>query len=420
MPSPTPGPSAPLTPRPTGSDGRRWVMLVVLSLGFVMMTLNWFDLAPAFGPISGEFDVEIPQVALLISAFVAGYGICHIPAGLLSTRVGLRRTLVIGLALEGVTAVLSGLATGYTQLMVLRIICGIGASIYAGIGIAAVSVWFAGRAHAFALGVVSATFSLGAALGLYIWADVTGAIGWRQALVAGGALAVAVAALIGAVYRVPPGTGNLAGVRVTREAVRQTLGNRMLWMYGVAFLGGYGAYFAASQLVGGYGADERHFATAGVASLMIGLAGIPGSVFAGWVSDRLGSRRPVFLAMVLLQALGLLLIPVAGEAWFWLPPLVVGFAFNGAFAVWQTVAGEDRSVAPENIGTAIGLMLTITAVGGFALPWAFGLIVPAAGYGAAWVFICVATFAFALVGLRAREPRPRTAAVGAEAAVPTA
>lgn len=140
---------------------------------------------------------------------------------------------------------------------------------------------------------------------------------------------------------------------------------------------------------------------------MIGLAGIPGSVVAGWLSDRFGRRRPVVVAMTALQAVGLLLVPVAGAGWFWVPAFIVGFAFNGSFAVWQTVPGEDRSVSPENIGTAVGLMLSITAVGGFVLPWVFGLIVPGGGYTVAWVFLGVATMVFALVGLAGREPGTR-------------
>ncbi|MEV8635359.1 MFS transporter [Streptosporangium sp. NPDC051023] len=395
------------TLRPPTSGIRRWAMLTVVSLGFVVMTLNWFDPAPAFGQMSAEFHIEIPQIALLISVFVAGYGIFHIPAGFLATRIGLRATLVAGLVLEGVTAALSGLAGDYTQLVILRVLCGVGASLYAGIGIAALSVWFSGRMHAFALGIASATFSLGAALGLYTWADVTAGLGWRRALVVGGALCVVMGLVMGLVYRVPSGMGRLTGVRVTREAVRQTLGNRLLWVYGVAFVGGYGAYFAASQLVGGYGADERHFASAGTAALMIGLAGIPGSIVMGWLSDRVGMRRPLILGLLTLEGVGLLLIPVAGESWFWLPAFLVGFAFNGCFAVWQTIPGEDRSVSPENIGTAVGLMLTIVAAGGFVLPWAFGLIVPPGGYTTAWIFLGVACLAFALVGLWGREPSPR-------------
>ncbi|MBE3014797.1 MFS transporter [Microbispora sp. NEAU-D428] len=398
---------SPPEPPTSSSGGRRWAVMTVVSLGFVMMTVNWFDLAPAFGPISVEFRVEIPQVALLISAFVAGYGVFHIPAGFLSTRLGIRRTLVIGLVVEGITGALSGVAADYTQLLVLRIVCGVGASIYAGIGIAAVSVWFAGRAHGFALGVVSAMFSLGTALGLYVWADLADAVGWRRALVAGGVLCVVTGAAVGVVFRPPPGGRSLTGVRITGDAVRQTLGNRRLWIYGVAFLGGYGSFLAASQLLGGYGADYRHFSTAGLASLIAGLAGIPGPLVIGLVSDRLGKPRLVLLVAVLLEAVGLLLIPVAGESWFWVPAFIVGFAFNGAFAVWETIPGEDRTVRPENIGTAVGLMLTITAVGGFVLPWAFGLLVPAAGYTTAWVLLGAATAGLALLGVRAREPRAR-------------
>lgn len=392
-------------------EARRRAVLFVVPFGFVLMTLNWFAIAPTFGQLSQEFGVEIPKLALLIAGFVAGYGIFHVPAGFLATRLGLRATLVIGLALEGITAALSGLADGYWVLMVLRVLCGVGASIYAGVGIAAVSVWFAGRSHALALGVVSATFSLGASLGLYVWGGLVAAMGWRASLIVGGAACVLTGLLVGAVYRVPPGSAALSGVRITTDAIKQTLGNRLLWTYGLAFLGAYGAYFAASQLVEIYAVGERQFTPgqAGIAALFIGLAGIPGSIVAGWLSDRLNRRRTLVLWLITLEAIGLITIPLAGASWFWLPAVIVGFAFNGCFAVWQTIPGEDESVSPENIGTAVGLMLTITAVGGFVIPWVFGAIVPAAGYPLAWVFLAAASLLSGLVALRAREPRSRVA-----------
>jgi hypothetical protein len=56
------------------------------------------------------------------------------------------------------------------------------------------------------------------------------------------------------------------------------------------------------------------------------------------------------------------LIPVCG-GFLWLPAVIVGFGFNGCFAVFQSTAAEDPEVSVEHIGTAIGLMLTIAAVG---------------------------------------------------------
>lgn len=80
----------------------RWTMLTIISLGFFSLTLNWFNIAPAFPLIAADLHVDLPRLALLISLFLAGYGIAHIPGRLLATRVGMRATLVLGVLLEGV------------------------------------------------------------------------------------------------------------------------------------------------------------------------------------------------------------------------------------------------------------------------------------------------------------------------------
>jgi MFS transporter, ACS family, D-galactonate transporter len=384
--------------RPSAATARhrRWIMLAVLALGFAAMTLNWFAMPTAFAGIGTDLHAGLPDLALLISAFVIGYGVMHIPAGFLAARIGLRLTMTGGLVIEGVVTAGSGLAPSYPILLALRVVCGLAASVYAGIGIASASVWFRGREHALALGVVCASFSLGVTVALSVWVQVVAATTWRGSLGVAGAVAIGVGLLIAAVYRVPDGADRLRGAPLNADAVRRTFGSPLLWRYALAFFGGYGAYFAASQLIRVYATQERGLSGAAVtwAALLIGLAGVPGSIIAGWLSA--GSRRPYMIGFLLLEALGLILVPVSG-GWLWLPALIVGFGFNGCFAVCQTVAGEDPRVSVEHIGTALGLMLTIAAIGGFAVPWLFGFIAPAAGYHAAWSFLAAVTVAFAFM-----------------------
>ncbi|MFD0891502.1 MFS transporter, partial [Streptosporangium algeriense] len=132
---------------------RKWWMLAIVSAGFVVMTINWFNIAAGFGQISETFRLDIPQVALLISVFVIGYGVFHIPGGVLATRMGMRWVLALGLTVEGAAAILSAGANDFTTLLVFRVLCGVGASVFAAVGVAAVSVWFQHRHHALALGV---------------------------------------------------------------------------------------------------------------------------------------------------------------------------------------------------------------------------------------------------------------------------
>lgn len=79
---------------------QRWWMLFILSLGFVVLTLNWFNIASAFPALAQQFHLQIPQLVLLISLFIAGYGIFHIPSGFLAYRFGLRSILLAGLLIE--------------------------------------------------------------------------------------------------------------------------------------------------------------------------------------------------------------------------------------------------------------------------------------------------------------------------------
>ena len=349
-----------------------YLKLAVLALGFAAMALNWFDMPAAFPGIHKNLHASTPELALLVSAFVIGYGVMHIPAGFLAARFGLRATLT-ALVLEGVLSAASGLAGNYPTMIVLRIACGLAASNYAGVGIAAVSVWFRGtRGHAFAMGVVSASFALGVTIGLSAWVAVVEATTWRVALIIAGAVAVAVGLLIVSIYRIPPDAAALRGGPLTLDEVRRVMRSRVLWRYGLAFFGGYGAYFTATQLLRVYATSiHKSSGSITVAVVLIGVAGIPGSVLAGWLSDRAGSRRPYVVGFLLVQALGLVLIP-ACSGFLWLPAVIVGFGFNGCFAVFQSTAAEDPDVSIEHIGTAIGLMLTIAAVGGFIVPAVFG------------------------------------------------
>jgi predicted MFS family arabinose efflux permease len=394
------------TTRPVDPLAARWTMLSILSLGFFSLTLNWFDIAPAFPVIAHELDVGLPRLALLISVFLAGYGLAHIPGGLLATRIGMRATLVIGVLIEGIAGVLSGLARNYPVLVFCRVLAGVGGSIFIAVAFAAVTVWFEGRELTLALGISGgAAFSIGAAAGLYLWTFVQSALGWHVALVLGGVLGIGTAVVSAVGFRSPPGAATLRGVAVRGSAVRQVLLHRDLWVYGLALLGGYGAYFTASQLLAEYAVRSRGMSAgqAGLLAALIGLAGIPGSVFGGLLADRSRHIRRFVVAPLVLVALLLALVPVVPVAWLWMLGIGIGFFLIFGFAAWSSVPGRVAGVAHEHLGTAIGLMLTIAAVGGFLVPVGFGAVVERAGFPAGWAFLAAVSLAFALIGFAGRD-----------------
>src|ERR1700685_2757135 len=148
----------------------RWPMLAVVSLGIVALTLNWFDVATAFPLIGAEFKVGLGSLSYLISHYIVGYGLTHIPGGMLATTVGMKKTLVLGLLVQGLAGIMSGLSRNYTELAFFRVVSGIGGAVFIAVATAAVVVWFREKDVTLALGITGgAAFSAGAAFALYVW-----------------------------------------------------------------------------------------------------------------------------------------------------------------------------------------------------------------------------------------------------------
>jgi hypothetical protein len=62
-----------------GTGPMRWGMSAVISLCIMALTLNGFDVATAFPLIGVEFDVGLGSLSFLISLYIVGYGLSHIP-----------------------------------------------------------------------------------------------------------------------------------------------------------------------------------------------------------------------------------------------------------------------------------------------------------------------------------------------------
>src|ERR1700729_3930587 len=222
----------------------RWATLGVISLGILALTLNWFDVATAFPLIGAQFKVGLGPLSFLISLYIVGYGLTHIPGGMLATSVGMKKTLVAGLLVQGLAGVMSGLSGSYAELAFFRVVSGVGGSVFVAVGTAAVVVWFREKNVTLALGITGgAVFSAGTALALYGWLYVQHATSWRTSLVLAGVFELLVMLATMATFRVPAGEQSLGGTRFDRAALRATLASRDLWIYGVALFGGYGAYF---------------------------------------------------------------------------------------------------------------------------------------------------------------------------------
>jgi MFS transporter, ACS family, D-galactonate transporter len=393
--------------RSAGQGTVRWGMLAVISAGIVALTLNWFDVATAFPLIGAQFKVGLGPLSYLISLYIVGYGLAHIPGGMLGTAIGMKKTLVLGLLVQGLAGIMSGLSYSYAELAFFRVVSGIGGSVFIAVGTAAVVVWFRQQDVTLALGITGgAVFSAGAACALYAWLYVQRATSWHTSLILAGVFELVVMLVTMATFRVPDGDLSLGGARFDRAALGATLANRDLWVYGLALFGGYGAYFTTAQLFSEYVTLERHFdpSTGGLLSALIALAGIPGSVLGGYCADRSRNLRMFVVGPLFVVAALLVLIPVVPARALWALGIGIGFFLIFGFAAWLAVPARVCNIEHRYIGTATGLMLTLAAVGGFFVPIVFGHLVAHTGFDVGWVFLAIVSFAFAFLGLAGRNP----------------
>ncbi|WP_076998138.1 nitrate/nitrite transporter [Variovorax sp. KK3] len=389
----------------------RWSALAIIFIAFLQFPLNWFSVVPAFGGIVADMKLSFTHVGVIAGMFIAGYGIAHIPAGWFAERYGMRAGMIFGVVVETIGAAITGWAPSFELLLVGRLLCGIGGAVTMGSAVGLTAAWFRGKELATANGIIQGVgFTIAAAIGLYGWGIVVEALGWRQAMFAAAGVGAATLVFLLAFFPTPPVGGDdvLEGHHLDKNSLRRIFGNKTLWIMGIALLGAYGSYFSAANLLGSYAQERLKVApSAGEAiGAILFFGGIFGGVIGGWLTDRVFGRLPTFLIACFAEGAMFFLIPHLNLMGLQIAAAVVGVGLIVAFVPWVSIPGEaDSGLRLSDVPTAIGLMLSIVAIGGALIPPLFTKIATVWGFDAAWQFQGVLTLGCALLALLAR---PRT------------
>lgn len=393
----------------------RWLALAIIFISFLQFTLNWFCIVPAFGGIVNEMGISFAEIGVIVGTFIAGYGLAHIPGGWLAERYGMRSAMLFGIVVETIGAGISAWAPSYGILLVGRLLCGIGGSIYIGSAIGLTAAWFRGKELAMANGVIQGgAFTVGAAIGLFGWGTVIASLGWRQGLLVGAGVGLATLLFVVVLFPTPPSGGGdvLEGRHLGKESLRRVFGNPFLWIMGLALLGGYGSYFSAAQLLPRYAQMTLSLdnSAAEAISVILLLSGILGGIIGGWLTDRVLGLLPTFFAACAIEAVMFMLIPHLGLFGLEIAAAVIGATLIAAFVPWVSIPGERNSgFLISDVPTAVGLMLSIVAVGGATIPPLFTKIASVWGFETAWLFQGIITIGFALLALLAILVMPKQA-----------
>ena len=382
----------------------------------VALLVNYIDrgnLATAVPLIHSELGLSATQLGVLLSVFYYSYVAAMVPAGWLGERYGANRVLAAGLVIWSVATLLTGFATGFWSLLLLRLLLGVGESA----GFPCASQLFAARLRLpqldMANGVLGFSYLVGPAIGTVLGGLLMPIYGWRAVFVGFGALSLLCVWPLWRLRLQPAAQPAGANSAAATPSFNLILKQRGLWGASLGlFASNYNFYFILAWLPE-YLVKERGFS-------MSGMAAVAGSAYlinaisalvAGWVVaawTRTGRSPNIFYKSLMAFAhtasigamIGMMVLPLAGcIACLCLFELGVGIMSPGVYAIPQIIAG------PNATGRWVGVQNACGNLAGMVAPMLTGILLDATGRFSSAFVLAGALNVLGLVGWLWMLPR---------------
>lgn len=107
------------------SPSYEWKAVLLLALGFGLVGVDRWLIAPLFPFIMKDLHLNFSQLGALIGILGIGWGVASIVIGAASDRLGRRRILIPAIILFSLLAGLTGAAASFAMLMVIRLVMGV-------------------------------------------------------------------------------------------------------------------------------------------------------------------------------------------------------------------------------------------------------------------------------------------------------
>ncbi len=204
------------TRRGTGDGNRRrWIALVVLCVGQLMIVLDATVVNVALPSIQRDLHFTTSSLAWVINAYLITFGGLLLLAGRVGDLVGPKKVFVTGVGLFTVASIFCGLAGTQVELVSARFVQGAGAAVVAAtiLGIL-VTIFTEPREKALAMGVYAFVASAGGAIGLLVGGALTQALSWHWIFFINVPIGIATLLLGSLLIHERPGRGIRNGVDV--------------------------------------------------------------------------------------------------------------------------------------------------------------------------------------------------------------
>ena len=187
---------------------RAWFVLAMLCFVYVLNFLDRQLLSILAKPIQDSLHVSDSQLGLIGGLYFAlFYCLISIPVGWLADRTNRVRVLSLACAIWSAATMGCGFAAGYPQLVLSRMLVGVGEAGGVPPSYAIISGYFPPGRRGTALGLYNLGPPIGQALGIAFGASIAAAFSWRHAFIALGAVGVFAALMVLLIVREPSDRG---------------------------------------------------------------------------------------------------------------------------------------------------------------------------------------------------------------------
>jgi EmrB/QacA subfamily drug resistance transporter len=399
----------------------RWLALIVLCLGDLMIVLDVTIVGVALPSIREDLGFSEESLAWVVNAYLLTFGGFLLLGGRLGDIVGHRRMFLFGIGLFTLASVTCGLAGSQGVLVAARAVQGVGGAIVSAVALSLIITLFTEPAErAKAMGVFGFVASGGGSIGVLLGGVLTDALDWHWIFLVNVPVGIAVFALT--LWLLPASGGMVRGRLDIAGAVTVTAasmvavyaivnGNDVGWTTGrtLGLLGIAAALMALFLWIESRSSAPlvplrlfrlRNLATANVVGILwsaamfawfflsalylqlvlgyspmqVGLAFLPGNLIMGALSlglsaklvMRYGIRLPL-VAGLGTAAVGLLLFaraPVDGSFVVDVLPGMVLLGIGAGIAFNPVLLAAMSDVQPEEAGLASGVVNTSFMMGG--------------------------------------------------------
>ena len=356
----------------------KWLVLVLSTLVHMLAVgLPWTVMPVLFTTTSRELDLSLGQIGLLWSMLPIGAALVALPGGMLGDRLGYIKTIGLGCFVVAIASGLRGLSTNLTTLTIFMLLSGASIAIVFPNVQRIAGVFFPAHQVGLATGITISGFAIGGVLTTALSATVIMPLvgSWRNVLFLYSGLCV----LIGIIWLLlmrkssdhisRPESSTVVARPSFRESITTVFRIKEMWLLAIGNLGIVGSFISLNGYLPVYlekiGLGKS---MADTMSSTLFVASIIGAIAVPAIVGKVGNLKLVMIICAVATSVAIVLLSIADNALFWVLIPAAGALTQGVGTLVITQAVQMKRIGPVYAGTAVGLIGSLSNIGGFILP----------------------------------------------------